>query len=172
MRPRLLFPDHDLDEATDLPEHAEDVAVDLGLDPLVSAMAGSDAYLGDVAQQVLLSPVTDPDVIAYRQAALRDCLANPQVTEQLYGLAMHAMDYDDTQLSTNRYSVYGLLTHPTTPVLGAASAADPEAVDGPGEKVGAAAAVLLAVFRWLRSISCAQPPALRVLLLALRHLAP
>jgi hypothetical protein len=91
MRPRLLFPDHDLDEATDLPEHAEDVAVDLGLDPLVSAMAGSDAYLGDVAQQVLLSPVTDPDVIAYRQAALRDCLTNPQVTEQLYGLAMHAI---------------------------------------------------------------------------------
>ncbi|MDP9364022.1 MAG: MmgE/PrpD family protein [Chloroflexota bacterium] len=39
------------------------------------------------------------------------------------GLAMHAMDYDDTQLSTNPESVYGLLTHPTTPVLGAASAA-------------------------------------------------
>ncbi|MBA2273736.1 MAG: MmgE/PrpD family protein [Actinobacteria bacterium] len=38
------------------------------------------------------------------------------------GLAMHAMDYDDTQLSTNPDSVYGLLTHPTTPVLGAASA--------------------------------------------------
>jgi 2-methylcitrate dehydratase PrpD len=35
---------------------------------------------------------------------------------------MHAMDYDDTQLSTNPDSVYGLLTHPTTPVLAAASA--------------------------------------------------
>jgi 2-methylcitrate dehydratase PrpD len=32
------------------------------------------------------------------------------------------MDYDDTQLSTNPQSVYGLLTHPTTPVLGATSA--------------------------------------------------
>jgi 2-methylcitrate dehydratase PrpD len=39
------------------------------------------------------------------------------------GLAMHAMDYDDTQLSTNPDSVYGLLTHPTTPVLAAALAA-------------------------------------------------
>lgn len=39
------------------------------------------------------------------------------------GVAMHAMDFDDTQLSTNPQSVYGLLTHPTTPVLGAASAA-------------------------------------------------
>jgi 2-methylcitrate dehydratase PrpD len=39
------------------------------------------------------------------------------------GLGMHAMDFDDTQLATDPESVYGLLTHPTTPVLGAASAA-------------------------------------------------
>ena len=32
------------------------------------------------------------------------------------------MDYDDTQLSTSREAVYGLLTHPTTPVLAAALA--------------------------------------------------
>ncbi len=38
------------------------------------------------------------------------------------GLAIHAMDYDDTQLSTNAESVYGLLTHPTAPVLAACSA--------------------------------------------------
>jgi 2-methylcitrate dehydratase PrpD len=30
-----------------------------------------------------------------------------------------AMDYDDTQLSTSKEAVYGLLTHPTTPVLAA-----------------------------------------------------
>ncbi|HKA34674.1 MAG TPA: MmgE/PrpD family protein [Candidatus Binatia bacterium] len=35
------------------------------------------------------------------------------------GVSGHAMDYDDTQLSTSRESVYGLLTHPTTPVLAA-----------------------------------------------------
>lgn len=39
------------------------------------------------------------------------------------GASMHAMDYDDTQLSTNPESVYGLLTHPTSPVLAAAAAA-------------------------------------------------
>jgi 2-methylcitrate dehydratase PrpD len=38
------------------------------------------------------------------------------------GVAAHAMDYDDTQLSTSREAVYGLLTHPTTPVLAAALA--------------------------------------------------
>jgi len=35
------------------------------------------------------------------------------------GVAAHAMDYDDTQLSTSKEGVYGLLTHPTTPVLAA-----------------------------------------------------
>lgn len=39
------------------------------------------------------------------------------------GLAAHAQDYDDTQLSTSKDAVYGLLTHPTTPVLNAAWAA-------------------------------------------------
>jgi len=35
------------------------------------------------------------------------------------GVSGHAMDYDDTQLSTSKEGVYGLLTHPTTPVLNA-----------------------------------------------------
>src|SRR2546421_9658661 len=35
------------------------------------------------------------------------------------GVSGHAMDYDDTQLSTSKQAVYGLLTHPTTPVLAA-----------------------------------------------------
>src|SRR5581483_6294262 len=33
------------------------------------------------------------------------------------GLAIHADDYDDTQLATSTDRVYGLLTHPTAPVL-------------------------------------------------------
>ncbi len=36
------------------------------------------------------------------------------------GTSGHAQDFDDTQLSTSPDSVYGLLTHPTTPVLAAA----------------------------------------------------
>ena len=38
------------------------------------------------------------------------------------GVSGHAMDYDDTQLSTSKEAVYGLLTHPTTPVLSSALA--------------------------------------------------
>jgi len=38
------------------------------------------------------------------------------------GVSGHAMDYDDTQLSTSKEAVYGLLTHPTIPVLSSALA--------------------------------------------------
>jgi 2-methylcitrate dehydratase PrpD len=47
----------------------------------------------------------------FRAPAPKAALAN--------GVAGHAMDYDDTQLSTSKEAVYGLLTHPTTPVLAA-----------------------------------------------------
>jgi 2-methylcitrate dehydratase PrpD len=49
--------------------------------------------------------------------------SSAEIAALVNGLAMHAMDYDDTQLSTNPDSVYGLLTHPTTPTLAAGSAA-------------------------------------------------
>jgi 2-methylcitrate dehydratase PrpD len=51
---------------------------------------------------------------AYKLPASQAALVN--------GVSAHAMDYDDTQLSTSKESVYGLLTHPTTPVLNAALA--------------------------------------------------
>jgi 2-methylcitrate dehydratase PrpD len=50
-----------------------------------------------------------------------DKLPAPQAA-LVNGVAAHAMDYDDTQLSTSKQAVYGLLTHPTTPVLNAALA--------------------------------------------------
>lgn len=42
------------------------------------------------------------------------------------GTAVHVDDYDDTQLSTSPDRIYGLLTHPTAPVLAAALAVGEE----------------------------------------------
>jgi len=50
------------------------------------------------------------------------------------GTSGHADDYDDTQLSTSPDRVYGLLTHPTVPVLAAALAVG-EKVGSPGEEL-------------------------------------
>ncbi|HEY8286418.1 MAG TPA: MmgE/PrpD family protein [Chloroflexota bacterium] len=46
-----------------------------------------------------------------------DLLLQPEIAAWLNGTSGHALDYDDTQLSTTPTSVYGLLTHPTVPVL-------------------------------------------------------
>ncbi len=43
------------------------------------------------------------------------------------GVSGHALDFDDTQISSLPDRVYGLLTHPTTPVLAAALPAAEEA---------------------------------------------
>jgi 2-methylcitrate dehydratase PrpD len=72
---------------------------------------------------------------AIARAHLREIAGNPQatvlgtpqraplqLTAWANGVAGHAMDYDDTQLATDPQSVYGLLTHPTVPVLAAALA--------------------------------------------------
>ncbi len=85
------------------------------LDGLGVALAGSTEECARIVQRqtlqmggkkeasILGTPVMAP--------APRAALAN--------GVAGHAMDYDDTQLSTSKQAVYGLLTHPTTPVLAA-----------------------------------------------------
>lgn len=47
------------------------------------------------------------------------------------GVAAHALDYDDTQLSSTPDRIYGLMTHPSSPVLAAALAiAQEEKVSG------------------------------------------
>ncbi|MBI4336819.1 MAG: MmgE/PrpD family protein [Chloroflexi bacterium] len=56
------------------------------------------------------------------------------------GVSGHAMDYDDTQISPDPSRVYGLLTHPTVPVL-AASLALGQALHASGRDTLAAFAV-------------------------------
>jgi 2-methylcitrate dehydratase PrpD len=48
--------------------------------------------------------------------------AAPQLAALVNGVSIHADDFDDTQLAAAKDRVYGLLTHPTVPVLPAAFA--------------------------------------------------
>jgi 2-methylcitrate dehydratase PrpD len=43
--------------------------------------------------------------------------ATPQLAALVNGVSIHADDFDDTQLAVAKDRVYGLLTHPTVPVL-------------------------------------------------------
>lgn len=62
------------------------------------------------------------------------------------GASGHAMDYDDTQLSSSPDRVFGLLTHPTVPALAAALAVS--------ERIGASGATFLEAFLTGFEVEC------------------
>ncbi|MBO0824437.1 MAG: DNA mismatch repair protein MutS [Actinobacteria bacterium] len=113
MKAHLLFPNADFDFAAELPPFHTDLIADLELDTMLTAMAGGDAFLRDVSQRVLLTPVTDADVIRYRQQILADCIAQPAVIREMYDIAVGAL--------RDRRGVWGFLSsrHPSSILSGA-----------------------------------------------------
>jgi 2-methylcitrate dehydratase PrpD len=69
------------------------------------------------------------------------------------GTSGHALDYDDTQLSSAPDRVFGLLTHPTVPALAAALAV--------GERVDASGAALLEAFIAGVEVECKMADAIK-----------
>ncbi|HXJ41946.1 MAG TPA: MmgE/PrpD family protein [Bryobacteraceae bacterium] len=104
----------------DIPAQVLELARKSILDGLGLALAGSVAETGDLVRKYLestgLSQMKGATVIGSSlKAPLRfAAFAN--------GVGIHADDYDDTQLAVAKDRVYGLLTHPTAPVLPAALA--------------------------------------------------
>ena len=77
MKAFLLYRDRDLDSAADLPTNEAALRQDLELDRLFSAMAAGDPFLFEVAKQVVMTSLGEPELIVYRQDILTDCLAQP-----------------------------------------------------------------------------------------------
>jgi hypothetical protein len=65
---------------------------DLELVTLWNAIAASDEFLFEAAKRAVLSPLTDPGAIVYRQQVLADSLEHPEIVRQLYELAVEALD--------------------------------------------------------------------------------
>ena len=59
-------------------------------------MAAGDEFLFEMAKRAVLSSLTDPDAIVYRQHVLADCLEHPEVIRQLYQLAVEALENERT----------------------------------------------------------------------------
>ena len=102
----------------DIPPEVIRLAQGFLLDGLGVSLAGSTEKGSRILQAYIrqMGGKAEATVIgtALKAPAAKAALAN--------GAAGHAMDYDDTQLSTSKEGVYGLLTHPTVPVLSAALA--------------------------------------------------
>ncbi|HEX3243762.1 MAG TPA: MmgE/PrpD family protein [Chloroflexota bacterium] len=88
------------------------------LDGLGLALAGSRSH----ASEILRGHVGDLGGHAEATVIGTDRRAPTRFAAFLNGVSIHADDYDDTQLATAPDRVYGLLTHPTAPVLPAALA--------------------------------------------------
>lgn len=112
-------------EWDDLSPEVVAIAIDHMVDSWGVMLAGSVEECSQIVRRVTLgsggrSPVFGTGEVA---PALGAALLN--------ATAGHALDYDDTQLSTSATAVYGLLTHPSVPVVAALSALSSELeVDG------------------------------------------
>jgi 2-methylcitrate dehydratase PrpD len=102
-------------KASDIPKDVAYLGKRSVLDGIGLALAGAASECGHIAQKYLANLGIASDkgstVIGtgLRLPARFAAFAN--------GLAIHADDYDDTQLAVAKDRVYGLLTHPTAPAL-------------------------------------------------------
>ncbi len=118
-------------EAAEIPEAVRTLATNHLVDGVAVMLAGATEDSGRIVRGYLRGVGGTPQATVLG-AQLRAPL---RLAAWANGTAGHAMDYDDTQLATDPQSVYGLLTHPTVPVLAAALAA--------AEETGASGAALL-----------------------------
>lgn len=107
MRPRLLHPDEDLDLDRPVPGNADELLRDLGLDDVIAGMAAGDGTIAEVARHTLLTSLQDPAVIGYRQAVLRDALAQPELFRTLYRTVEDA-------LQREQHVYHGLISNPSS----------------------------------------------------------
>jgi 2-methylcitrate dehydratase PrpD len=98
----------------DIPQDVLQLGKKSILDGLGLALAGSVAKSGEIVRRHLQSLGFSGGPSSVIGSGLR---VPPRFAAFANGTASHADDYDDTQLAVAKDRVYGLLTHPTSPVL-------------------------------------------------------
>lgn len=111
----VVITDHDDIPAEVLAMGKKHILDALGL-ALAGSAAGSGAIMGQYLEQF---EGARGDAVSVVGTRLR---VPPRFAAFANGVAIHADDYDDTQLAVAKDRVYGLLTHPTAPALPAALA--------------------------------------------------
>lgn len=93
MKALLMHPERDFQARPPAALDA-DLRQDLELDVVLTAMAAGDARVLAVATAALLQPLRDREAIRFRQAVIKDCLANPEIVTELYVLAVESQQAD------------------------------------------------------------------------------
>src|ERR1700676_4678522 len=84
------------------------------LDGFGLALAGSMAQSGPISREYVKSLGCEHGSAVLIGSSAK---ASPRFAAFVNGVSIHADDFDDTQLAIAKDRVYGLLTHPTAPVL-------------------------------------------------------
>lgn len=126
-----------------VPSEVQAIALDHIADHYGVALAGSREPSTAIVRS--LAPTGDARLGVAHAVGTGEILSTPGAA-LVNGVAAHALDYDDTQLSTSTEGVYGLLTHPTTPVMAAASAV--------ADETGASGADLLLAYLVGTEVAC------------------
>jgi 2-methylcitrate dehydratase PrpD len=107
----------------DLPGEVVELAKKSILDGLGLALCGSVAKSGEIVRNYLKSESLYSSGSHTATVIGSPMRASARFAAFANAIGIHADDYDDTQLAVAEDRVYGLLTHPTAPVLPAALAA-------------------------------------------------
>jgi DNA mismatch repair ATPase MutS len=92
VKAHLLYADRDFDFTAELAPLSADVMQDLELTTVLQAMAAGDKFLFDISARVILTNLTDPDAVRYRQQIVADCIGEPAIIRQMYGIAVGALE--------------------------------------------------------------------------------
>jgi 2-methylcitrate dehydratase PrpD len=98
----------------DIPQDVIELGKKSILDGLGLALAGSVAQTGTICRQYLDQlGICDGKAMVIGSSKK----TSPRFAAFVNGVSIHADDFDDTQLAVAKDRVYGLLVHPTVPVL-------------------------------------------------------
>lgn len=104
MKALLMHPDRDFDAKPPSPKTPIRYAQDLELHVLLDAAAAGDHYLHDImAAACAHAWENDVATVLYRQAVLKDCLANPAIVRQFYAIATEPFSREHSW----SFSLYG-----------------------------------------------------------------
>jgi DNA mismatch repair ATPase MutS len=103
MKAFLMHKDRDFDFERELPPNEQALAQDLALSTLFESMALGDRFMIEIAKKAVLSSLSNPDSIAYRQNILKDCLKNPSIIKEIYDLAEESIEKRQKQWWATRY---------------------------------------------------------------------
>jgi 2-methylcitrate dehydratase PrpD len=103
----------------DFPADAVALAKRCVIDGLGVTLAGSTTRGSGIVRDYIRTTDESPDATVFAPEAFRTSAAAAALAN---GASGHAMDFDDTQLSSSADRIFGLLTHPTMPPLAVALA--------------------------------------------------